>query len=98
MKTMNQIQEPFKAPDLGDPMTQMYYDLVKALGSYASRYPEDLDENRMWQVIRKLDAIFQYHMRELIEEASVNTNPDQAQGYHPAAQYIMDRLIRENQA
>ncbi len=97
MKTKRQSTKNQKHPDLGDPMTQMYFDMVKSIGSIAAEFPDELNEDRMWQVIRKMDAIFLHHMRELIEEAGQLDLTEPQLEYHPAAQFIMDRLIRENQ-
>lgn len=84
-------------PDLGDPMTQMYFDMIKAMGSFGVKYPTELNEDRMWQVIRKMDAIYLHHMRKIFEEAGQFEMSEHQLEYHPAAQFIMDRLIRENQ-
>gem|GEM_PF-6692455 len=79
-------------------MTQMYYEIVQTIGSYASKYPGDFEEVRMWKLLKEIDSVFLRHMRELIEEASSENLQETGHNYHPAAQFIMDRLIRENQS
>lgn len=84
-------------PDLGDPMTQMYYDLIRVVGSIAAKHPDDLDEDRIWLLVRKMDVIYQHHMRQIFEEAEALTASEYRSDIHPGAQAIMDRLMRENE-
>jgi hypothetical protein len=98
MKDIKQISQTASPPQLGDPMTQMYYEIVQTLGSYAGKHPHDFEEARMWKLLKEIDSVFLHHMRELIEEASSENLQEAGHNYHPAAQFIMDRLIRENQS
>ncbi len=79
-------------------MTQMYWEIVETLGRYAARFPQDLEERRIWKLLKEIDALYLHHMRELIEEISSEDLLETDHNCHPAAQYIMDRLIRENQS
>ena len=83
--------------DLGDPLTQMYYDLIQAVGRIANMYSNELDEDRIWQLVRKMDVIYQNHMRQILSEVEDLAASEQRLNIHPGAQAIMDRLIRENE-
>jgi hypothetical protein len=91
------LEEELKRPDLGDPLTQMYYDLIHVVGKIASKYSEDLNEDRIWFLIRKMDVIYQHHIRQILEEAKEIALSEHRTDIHPGARAIMDRLIREHQ-
>jgi len=83
-------------PDLGDPMTQLYYDLIQAVGRIANMYSEELNEDRIWILVRKMDVIYQQHMREILEEVEDIAASGHRSDIHPGAQAIIDRLLRES--
>ncbi|MBL7046496.1 MAG: hypothetical protein ISR95_02510 [Candidatus Marinimicrobia bacterium] len=85
-----------KLPDLGDPLTQLYYDLIHVVGCVAAKHPNDLDEDRIWLLVRKMDVIYQQHMRQILEEAEDIAGSEHRSDIHPGAQAIIDRLLREN--
>jgi len=85
-------------PNLGDPMTEMYFDMVSAVGSIAVKYPDDFNQDRMWKMIREMDAIYHLHMRRLLNEAEEFDLSKSQLEYHPAVSFIRDRLIREHTA
>jgi len=91
------VKSALNQTDLGDPLTQMYYDLIQAVGRIANMYSNELDEDRIWQLVRKMDVIYQNHMRQILSEVEDLAASEQRSDIHPGAQAIMDRLIRENE-